>query len=153
MSEEKVQVLVYINKGVRAKIDDYIARCFTSSYGALSYVVEQAILNFIEPGENTNTQIHKKPPRRGHEAAASILDDLKDRGYTLQFSLNELKKSIERVRGSDPRTIIKWCKFLDNHGYVKFIGNRILKFGSNRVYPVLEQPHQISHVLEDSPNV
>jgi len=134
MDEEKTYILARVSKDCRAKTDAFIAKYFEKPYGALSWLVEESLLYYIEPRENPNTQLHKKPSRH-IKSCLEIIADLRDRGFSLQFPVPELDKSIENVRGSDYRTKNKWRRILEKHGYVKMVRHRILEFGPNSTIP------------------
>ena len=94
------------------------------------FVVEKALMNYLDLENHSNTHLHEKPPRHV-KPCLEILLDLIDRGFTLEFSNNELFKSIENVRGSDYRTKRKWLRILLKHNYIKYKSSRILVYGSN----------------------
>ena len=135
MNDDKERLFTYIDKDLRTKIDDFIAKSFTKPYGALSYVVEDALRCYLELERPQNTQIHKNPaekkPPRYLKPCLNICADLRDRGFTYQFSSRELDKSIENVRGYDRRTKRTWRNWLEKHGFVKWKSLAVLEFGDN----------------------
>jgi len=130
---DKVQLKVYVDSKIVEKLWDLIKKKYERTYGALSCEVQDALAAWIQSHEETlelHTNTHKKiNPHlpRSHREAREIIEWLKDRGFFLQVSINNLKKAIENTRGSDPRTIKKWIKFLVDNGYMKWISHRILE--------------------------
>lgn len=95
--------------------------------------VQDALAHWISEHEESldlHTNSHKLVnPRvpRDHIRARTIIDELKDKGFTLQCSRKDLYKAIGNTRGSTKRTLIKWTNFLIDHNYMKWVTHRILE--------------------------
>jgi len=129
LNEGKAQLNTYVSRETRDKINEYIAKYFETPYGALSWLVENALTSFMDGADHPNTQLHKTPRNRSHNACMEIISDLKLQGFTFQFTKDHLFKAINRVRGTDQRTVKKWLRILNEHGYVKFVSTFTLEYG------------------------
>ena len=131
--EGKRGMFVYIDINVHDQLRNLIKKKFTKFHGALSMEVQDAIAHWISEHEESldfHTNSHKLVNPmfpRDHIRAREIVSDLKNKGFTLQCSRKDLWRAIENVRGSDKRTLIKWTKFVVDHGYLKWISHRILE--------------------------
>lgn len=132
MSKDKEQVKVYLNRETKIKVNRYIAKFYERSYGAISDLIERAVLNYIEPDEAGNTQLHKNPVTvsRADRDCQQIVQYIKGEGYLLQFTRDILYKAIGTVRGTDHRTLEKWHKNLLQYGWIeKHPSGMIFEFG------------------------
>lgn len=114
----KIKLTVYIDDQLRDELDAYISRKYATPYGALSEVVENALSKYMSSEDPTHTSTHKKAPKRSHEAAIEICREIWDSGSHFEFLRRHLIEAIEKTRGMDDRTIMKWHKFLVKHKYV-----------------------------------
>ena len=134
MKDEKEQVLVYITRETRIIINRYIGKNYLRPYGALSHFFEEAVLRLIEGGDGVDTQLHRNSvlPSRLDGVCSEIVQYLKNQGYTLQFTQNNLYHAIGAIRGTDNRTIKKWHKTLIEYGWVQHANSTgmIFIFGS-----------------------
>lgn len=124
---------VYLDEDIYDKLVILIKKKFSKLHGALSMEVQDALAHWISEHEesldfhtNTHKLVNPMLPR-DHIRARGIVSELKNKGFTLQCSRKDLWRSIENTRGSDKRTLIKWTKFLVDHGYMKWISHRILE--------------------------
>ena len=140
MNKNKIQVLVYLYPETRTKIDRYIAKFYESPYGALSHLVEQAVLNYIEPDEGDSTQMHKNPVTvsRVDKHCQEIVQYLKSQGYLFQFHRSTLYEAIGFVRGTDDRTLKKWHKNLIQYGWI------VDKHGTGTIFEFGPKGHTLS---------
>lgn len=118
---EKVQLKVYVDKRIMKQLWDLIKRKYPdSTYGALSTEVQNAIVSWIE---QHNTTLHTESVNpsypKSHQYASEIIQYLKSKGYLNQVDAKALRDAIIRFRGSDPRTIKKWIKFMLDNGFIK----------------------------------
>jgi len=129
----KKALYVYIDEDIYNKLKKYVKLCFDNAHGALSAVVQDAIASFLmHTGIDMVSAhtIHKLAnPRlpRCHVYAQQIINYLRDRGCSVTCSVKDLKEAIINTRGSDPRTIRKWMRFLVENGYMKWIASRVLE--------------------------
>jgi len=131
--EGKKSIHVYIDEEIYIEFVNLIRKKFSKLHGALSIEVQDALAHWIsEHNEsldiytNSHKLVNPMLPR-DHIRAREIINDLKNKNFVLQCSRKDLYRSIEDTRGSDPRTKIKWTKFLVTHGYMKWITHRILE--------------------------
>jgi len=129
----KVQLKVYLDKKIVDKLWDLIRKKYEKPYGALSSEVSDAIAHWIHEHEETlelHTNTHKviNPALPlSHRRARRIVNWLRDKGFSLQCSIKDLERAISNTRGSDPRTIRKWIRFLVDNGYLKWVTHRSLE--------------------------
>lgn len=127
----KSALYVYIDENLRLKLLDYIRGKYKEGFhGALSFEVEKALENYLKAAVlHTNTHKIQNPNlpvvRRRVQQIISLLND---RGFHNQVSVDEVYKAVEDVAGFDPRTKKNYLKFLVDHGYLKWVNNRVLKF-------------------------
>ncbi len=129
----KKSLHIYIDYDIYDKFVNLIRKKFHKLHGALSMEVQDALAHWIiEQNEsldfytNSHKLINPMLPK-DHIRARDIIGELKDKGFTLQCTRKDLWRAIENARGSDERTLIKWTKFLVNHGYMKWITHRLLE--------------------------
>jgi hypothetical protein len=126
----KKMITVYLDEGIYEALMALIKQKYESLHGVLSSEVQHAIAHWIQQHESTLTQTtHKINPSipRSHLAANAIVNRLRERGFHVQCSKRDLIKAIEAERGSDPRTIMKWLKFLVRNGYLKWLNPNVLE--------------------------
>jgi hypothetical protein len=102
--------------------------------GALSYVVEEALRQYLLPRlRTTSTQNN---PKRGVKYVYMQVKEKAKEILNLDYPPDEvpekvLDQAISEVRGSDPRTINKWKNIFQKSGLIKYIGglppNRIVE--------------------------
>ncbi len=124
---------IYIDIEIYDKLVNLIRKKFSKLHGALSMEVQDALAHWISEHDesldlytNSHKLVNPMLPR-DHISARNIISELKNKGFTLQCSRKDLWRAIENVRGSDKRTLIKWTKFVVEHGYMKWITHRILE--------------------------
>lgn len=141
MIDDKESLLVRISTPLRIKLNDYIAKTYSKPYGALSYVVEQALWIYIDAKNSHDTQIHKNLEEKKLptylKKCVAICSDLIQRGFLLQFTSKELDRSIENMAGHDYRTKRKWRRLLEKYGFVRWKSSAVLEFGDNESLPKL----------------
>jgi len=116
----KKQVKIYLDKDVYERLWRLIKAKYSSTYGALSVEVQNAIvawLNAHNAQEHTN-KVNPDVPRIFKICHAIILH-LRRQGYINQVSLRDLASAIAETRGSDARTVKKWIKTLLEFGFIK----------------------------------
>jgi hypothetical protein len=141
-SPKKIKVGFYID---RRLYDEFRRLAFTKSgrlHGALSYELEQALLNWL----GLHTQMHTNskgggitlPQLNPQPKAARVWEQvryyLKRRfGYLVlagaQVNRAHLVDAIEAIRGSDPRTVRKWLE--------EFMKYKLIKPVSAELYEVV----------------
>jgi len=128
--EGKKGVFTLIDKDIYSKLWDFIKKKYGENvYGALSFEIEKALehyLNFVELHTNAHKLENPSLPR-SHREAQKIISLIRNRGFHKQVPVNEVYKAISDIRGSDPRTLKKWLKFMVIHGYFRWINSRILE--------------------------
>jgi hypothetical protein len=103
--------------------------------GALSYVVEEALRQYLLPRAHTKST---QNPRLGVRSIYNqVVEKIKEIMH-YDFKPSEvvekiLDQAIAEVRGSDPRTIAKWKNTFQKAGLIKFIGG----FPPNRVVELM----------------
>ena len=123
-------ITVYIDEAICDSLMALIKQKYTGLHGVLSSEVQHAIAHWIQEHESTLTQItHKINPSlpRSHLAANAIVNRLRECGLHVQCSKRDLVRAIEAERGSDPRTVTKWMKFLVRNGYLKWLNPNVLE--------------------------
>jgi len=126
----KKGIYIYLDEEVYDGLIALIKQKYTGLHGVLSSEVQHAIAHWIQQHESTLTQTtHKINPAipRSHLAANAIVNRLRERGFHVQCSKWDLVKAIEVERGSDPRTVTKWMKFLVRNGYLKWLNPNVLE--------------------------
>lgn len=103
--------------------------------GALSYVVEDALRQYLLPRTHKNTQ--NNPSRSVKHVYGLVKEKIKEI-LNLDYAPDEvpekiLDQAIAEVRGSDPRTIAKWKALFEKNKLVKYLGG----FPPNRVVELL----------------
>ena len=121
-------------KGIYARIDEELLQRFkefvVNKYGklngAFSVEVQNAIAHWMnEQGlaAHTKTRINPGMPRTQAKIDA-IIQWLRDRGYTNQFSFKDWEQASIHTVGSDSRTVEKYLRLAKKIGKVKpYAGN------------------------------
>jgi hypothetical protein len=104
--------------------------------GALSYVVEEALRQYLLPRAHTNST--QNNPKRGVKYVYMQVKEKVKELLNLDYAPDEvpekvLDMAIAEVRGSDPRTIAKWKSLFEKNKLIKYIGG----FPPNRVVELL----------------
>lgn len=122
----KVQLKVYITKDLRDLLDEFVRGKYSSSYGGLSVEVQNALAHWIsEQGlaAHTQTRINPGLPRI-QEKIERLIQWLRDKGYTNQFSLKDWEQAVLANLGGDPRTVQKYLLLAKKIGKIKpYAGN------------------------------
>ena len=127
---DKVQLKVYIDRKVNQALRALVKQKYQTFHGCLSAEVQHAIAHWVKEHESTLTQTtHKINPSipRSHVVANAIINRLRNAGFYNQCGKRDAVKAIEDERGSDPRTVKKWMKFLVRNGYLKWLNPNVLE--------------------------
>jgi hypothetical protein len=145
LKEDKVQLKVYLTETLIEKFRTLVAlkhqRC---KRGLLSYEVEQALKQYIA-SYNTQQQYTQKALLRQEQRFCKsntqpklyalkqdIIKYLVDSEQYVDEPQNitdrHLSDAIGAVRGTDPRTVKKWIKLLEQFGYIKWSGVHQIEF-------------------------
>jgi di/tripeptidase len=103
--------------------------------GAVSYVVEEALRQYLLPRLRTSST---QNPRLGVRSIYNqVIEKIKEIMHwdfkPDQIPEKILDQAIAEVRGSDPRTINKWKNIFQKSGLIKYIGG----FPPNRIVELL----------------
>ena len=133
--KDKVQLHVLIDKNLYEQLIALAPAIYGQGRyrGAISYVVEEALRQFLAP--RLHTQIHTNPSHGVLKVWYAIVEKIKEILNTpikpREVPEKILNLAISEVRGSDPRTIEKWKKVFQQHGLIKHVGgappNRIFE--------------------------
>jgi len=128
--KNKVKLQVWISEKIYKKLIEIAPSIYGSHKGALSYVVEQALKDYLAP---LHTQIRTNPPSRVRLKYELLLSTLKKlKGYRPhQVKEWEFERAVADTFGTDPRTIRKYKEQFRKFGLIKFVGgtypNRIIE--------------------------
>jgi hypothetical protein len=105
--------------------------------GAISYVVEDALRQYLKPKTSAHTTYTQNPSRSVRQVYKQVIERIKFI-ENIDFEPEEttekiLDMAIAEVRGSDPRTIKKWKEIFEKSGLIKFVGG----FYPNRIVELL----------------
>jgi hypothetical protein len=105
--------------------------------GAISYVVEDALRQYLKPKTFAHTTYTQNPSRSVRQVYKQVIERIKFI-ENIDFEPEEttekiLDMAIAEVRGSDPRTIRKWKEIFEKSGLIKFVGG----FYPNRIVELL----------------
>jgi hypothetical protein len=121
-SEGKVGLFIYLDKEVAKKLRELVKSKYQGQWG-ISWEVEEAIRAWLRL---QHAQIHTQPLNPGrphvHQVMDAIIFKLREMGCLVQCSVNDLRRAINEVRGSDERTFKKWAEILVKEGRLKWIG-------------------------------
>jgi len=122
-------VYIYLDEEVYEKLMELVKRKYNGLRGALSAEVQDALVHWIEEHTQGTHKLRRANPGvpKSQVMAREIIYYLKSRGFISQCSINDLTRAIEATRGSDPRTIRKWIRFLISHKYIKPVNHRIFE--------------------------
>jgi hypothetical protein len=103
--------------------------------GALSYIVEDALRQYLLPRAHKNTQNN---PNRSVKHVYGLVKDKVKEIMKLDYAPDEVPEkildlAIAEVRGSDPRTIAKWKGIFEKSKLIKYLGG----FPPNRIVELL----------------
>ena len=121
-------------KGMFARIDEellnrfkqFVIKKYGKLNGTFSIEVQNAIAYWLnEQGLAAHTHAHINPGMPKAQAKIdSIIQWLRNQGYTNQFSLKDWEKATIHTVGSDPRTIKKYLSLARKLGRIKpYAGN------------------------------
>ena len=125
-SEEKVRLEARVSKDIWLRFMDYIDRIrrscgMKSSYGLISFVVEEALREYLAAHEDTSPTL-AAVLMRDAKICEDIITRLKELKPELQIGSSAgfglLAKAISDVRGHDKRTIKKWIRRMEELGYI-----------------------------------
>ena len=125
----KKGIYIYLDEGVYEKLMELVKRKYNGLRGALSAEVQDALVHWIEEHAQEAHKLGRANPGlpRAQLMAREIIRYLKSKGFISQCSINDLTRAIEATRGSDPRTIRKWIRFLIRHKYIRPVNHRIFE--------------------------
>lgn len=122
----KAQLTVLISEDIYNLLIDIAPQIYGKHRGALSYVVEEALKQYLYPRKHTHKYTNPKLSVR--KVYNQVIEELKEiEGFPFKPSETtepKLDLAIMRTRGSDIRTIEKWKKVFEKEGLIKFIGGR-----------------------------
>lgn len=126
---EKVKLQAWVNQSLDTKFRELINQKYKKyEKGLLSYEVEMALRHWLSLHTNAQSEINPQhlpnPTPKVQLIFAQIKDFLlKDLYYEIipgqQIPVIHLRRAIENIRGSDPRTVKKWLKVFHKNGLVK----------------------------------
>mgnify|MGYP007013817460 CR=1 FL=1 len=121
---------VYVDKKLYQDLIDFAPRYYGRFKGAISYVVEEALREFLYP--RLSTQAHPNPRPTVRQVYEKVVEKLKEIEQFVfkpkETTEKKLEFAIAEVRGSDPRTVAKWKGLFEKYGLIKFVGG----FAPNR---------------------
>jgi hypothetical protein len=122
----KVQVKIYLEQELRDKFYDFVKAKYESFHGGLSIEAQNALAHWMgEQGlaVHTQTRINSGMPRI-QEKIDKVIEWLRAKGYTNQFTLNDWEKAVFNILGGDPRTVNKYLMLGKKIGKIKpYAGN------------------------------
>ena len=145
MKEDKIQFKVYLPETLIEKFRTLVVlKHQRYQRGLLSYEVEQALKHYVT-SYNTQQQYTQKAPLFQEQRFCKsntqpkvfalrqdILKYLVDSEKYLDEPKNitdrQLFDAIGAVRGTDPRTVKRWTKLLEQCGYIKSSGTHQIEF-------------------------
>jgi len=130
LPEGKSMLQAYISTDLKTRLYELVKKKYEGLHGGVSMEVEHALAHWIQQFDSSLTQeMHKiNPlPAKGHIIASRIKQRLANRNFMVQCSKSVLVQAIEDERGSDPRTVQKWLKWLVRNGYYKWLNASILE--------------------------
>lgn len=107
--EGKRQLKAWISEDIYELLQDLAPAIYGRPYGAISYVVEEALKAYLLP--RMHTQMHTNPPGRIRRIWDQVAECIREAHGGLlpdQVPAKILHMCIGEVRGSDRRTIEKW---------------------------------------------
>ena len=129
----KVVLQVLISRDLYEKLVQVAPAIYGKTHGSVSYVVEEALKQYLLPRLHTQTRTNPRGSIR--RVYNEIVEKVKEIMH-LDFKPTEVPEkildlAISETRGSDPRTIEKWKSLLSRSGLIKFVGgvkpNRIVE--------------------------
>jgi hypothetical protein len=133
----KKMLLVYIDENLYKQIIEIAPIIYGRYKGAISYVVEDALRQYLKPKTSAHTTYTQNPSRSVRQVYKQVIERIKFI-ENIDFEPEEttekiLDMAIAEVRGSDPRTIKKWKEIFEKSGLIKFVGG----FYPNRIVELL----------------
>jgi hypothetical protein len=127
----------YIDENLYKQIIEIAPIIYGRYKGAISYVVEDALRQYLKPKTSANTTYTQNPSRSVRQVYKQVIERIKFI-ENIDFEPEEttekiLDMAIAEVRGSDPRTIRKWKEIFEKSGLIKFVGG----FYPNRIVELL----------------
>jgi len=127
----------YIDENLYKQIIEIAPIIYGRYKGAISYVVEDALRQYLKPKTPANTTYTQNPSRSVRQVYKQVIERIKFI-ENIDFEPEEttekiLDMAIAEVRGSDPRTIRKWKEIFEKSGLIKFVGG----FYPNRIVELL----------------
>ena len=134
MDEDKVQLKVYVKRGISDRFKRMVALKYQrAERGLISYEVEQALVSWLAmvgtqtqstQGDLSNQRTNPIPVI--HNLKHAICDYLLNTGRyddVPQFIPHKLLvEAISAIKGTDIRTVKKWSKLLQQYGCLKQVG-------------------------------
>jgi len=132
----KVALQVLISRDIYRDLIEIAPLVYGKSRGSISYVVEQALRQYLSLAAHTNT--HKLNPKGSvRQVYGQVIEKVKEIMHLdfkpMQVPEKILDLAIMQVRGSDPRTIEKWKAIFERSGLIKTLGG----CKPNRVFELL----------------
>jgi len=127
----------YIDENLYKQIIEIAPMIYGKYKGAISYVVEDALRQYLKPKTSAHTTYTQNPSRSVRQVYKQVVERIKFI-ENIDFEPEEttekiLDMAIAEVRGSDPRTIRKWKEIFEKSGLIKFVGG----FYPNRIVELL----------------
>jgi len=127
----------YIDENLYKQIIEIAPIIYGKYKGAISYVVEDALRQYLKPKAPAHTTYTQNPSRSVRQVYKQVIERIKFI-ENIDFEPEEttekiLDMAIAEVRGSDPRTIRKWKEIFEKSGLIKFVGG----FYPNRIVELL----------------
>jgi hypothetical protein len=118
---KKVKLQAYIDEEVMRAFWAHLKAKYERPFGALSAEVQNAIAHWLnEAGTSAHTQAHMNPGLPIAQAKIDqIIQWLKSKGFTNQFTIRDWQKACINTVGSDTRTIKKYLKLAGEMGRIK----------------------------------
>jgi hypothetical protein len=117
----KVQLLVYINEGVYKELIRVAPALCGKHHGAISYVVEEALKNYLTPLSGAEVKVNPRMNvRRVYEQVkAKIREILKQPFTPVLIPEKILDMAVREARG--PTVVERWKRFFAQEGLIKFV--------------------------------
>jgi hypothetical protein len=119
---KKITASFRVDPEVWDRFKAFVAEKYGSEYfGAISVEIESMIKNWLAEHHNLMNSPAKLNPigTRSERHAREIIEWLQTRTETFQVPKRLIIKAIEECRGTDPRTIEKWFRYLHKHSHIK----------------------------------
>lgn len=102
----------------------FVFEKYGSLYGAVSTELNSLLKNWVAAHTNLTDKPNRlNPLGSGSERMArEIIRLIQTKIDTFQVHRAFIIRNIEEERGSDPRTVKKWFKYLQGYGHIKSLG-------------------------------